>query len=43
VAVLFIVQCLDREDALPVRMEHYLAHRDFLATMASRPVEIVMS
>lgn len=39
----FIVHCLDREDALPVRMEHYLAHRKYLASMDSGPVEIVMS
>lgn len=38
--MLFIVHCLDREDALPVRMEHYLAHREYLG---SASVEIVMS
>ena len=41
--MLFIVHCLDRAGALPVRMEHYLAHREYLATLDSRPVEIVMS
>lgn len=38
--MLFIVHCLDHQDALPVRMEHYLAHREYLA---SATVEIVMS
>lgn len=41
--MLFIVHCLDREAALPVRMEHYQAHRDYLATMDSGPLRIVMS
>ncbi|MCH8074488.1 MAG: YciI family protein [SAR324 cluster bacterium] len=41
--MLFIVHCLDRAGALPVRMDHYQAHREYLATLDSRPVEIVMS
>lgn len=38
--MLFVIHCVDKPDVLSVRLAHYQAHRDYLATA---PLEIVMS
>lgn len=40
---LFVIHALDQENALPVRLAHYDAHKAFLADTASFGVRIVMS
>lgn len=42
-STLFVIHALDRENALPVRMAQYDAHKAFLADTASFGVRIVMS
>jgi len=41
--MLFAIHALDRPGALPVRLGHYQAHRDFLADTSAFGVTIVMS
>lgn len=40
---LFALHAIDRPGALPLRLEHYAAHRAFLETETDHGVSIVMS
>jgi uncharacterized protein YciI len=40
---LFVVHALDRPDALPVRLEHYAAHRAYVESDHVHKVSVVMS
>ncbi len=39
----FAVHALDKQDALPRRLEHYTAHRSFIETDESYGVSVVIS
>ncbi len=41
--MLFAIHALDREGALPKRLENYAAHREYLAKAAQFGVKIVIS
>jgi uncharacterized protein YciI len=40
---LFAVHALDRKDALPLRLEHYAAHRAYVESDALHGVNVVLS
>ena len=40
---LFALHALDHPDALPLRLEHYAAHRAFIETEGEHGIAIVMS
>jgi uncharacterized protein YciI len=40
---LFALHAMDRPDALPLRLEHYEAHRAFVETASSYDLSIVLS
>ena len=40
---LFALHAIDRPDALPLRLEHYAAHRAFIETASEHGIVIVLS
>lgn len=41
--MLFVIHALDKPGALPTRLAHYDAHKDYLAEMEGRGIRTVMS
>jgi uncharacterized protein len=40
---LFVLHAIDRTNALPLRLEHYAAHRAFVETESEHGISIVLS
>jgi uncharacterized protein YciI len=40
---LFVLHAIDRPDVLPLRLEHYAAHRAFIETEAEHGITILLS